>query len=31
MLELSGGDPTVPCIVVDGRYQQSGWGKPRRL
>jgi len=30
MLELSGGDPTVPCIVVDGRYRQSGWGKPLR-
>lgn len=30
MLEFSGGDPTVPAIVVDGRYVQSGWGKPPR-
>ena len=28
MLELAGGDPTVPAIVVDGVYVQSGWGKP---
>lgn len=30
MLELSGGNPTVPAIVVDGNYVQSGWGKPPR-
>ena len=30
MLELSGGDPTVPAIVVDGVYVQSGWGSPPR-
>ena len=28
MLEFTGGDPTVPAIVVDGRYVQSGWGDP---
>jgi len=28
MLELAGGDPTVPAIVIDGKYVQSGWGKP---
>jgi glutaredoxin 3 len=30
MLGYSSGDPTVPCIVVDGRYVQSGWGSPPR-
>lgn len=30
MLALSGGDPTVPCMVVDGVYQSSGWGNPPR-
>lgn len=30
MLELSGGDPTVPCIVENGKYIQSGWGDPPR-
>ena len=30
MLKLSGGDPTVPCIVKDGKYVQSGWGDPLR-
>jgi glutaredoxin 3 len=30
MLELSGGDLTVPCIVLDGEYIQSGWGTPLR-
>lgn len=30
MLELSGNDPTVPAIVVDGVYVQSGWGSPPR-
>ncbi len=24
------GDPTVPAIVVDGAYVQSGWGSPPR-
>ena len=30
MLELSGGDLVVPCIVIDGEYVQSGWGDPPR-
>jgi glutaredoxin len=30
MLKFSGGDPTVPCIVKDGKYVQSGWGDPLR-
>jgi len=30
MFKYSGGDPTVPCIVADGEYQQSGWGNPLR-
>ena len=30
MLAYSGGDPTVPAIVVDGAYVQSGWGDPPR-
>ena len=30
MLEFSGGDPTVPAIVEDGVYKQSGWGDPPR-
>ena len=30
MLELTAGDPTVPAIVVDGVYVQSGWGSPPR-
>ena len=30
MLSYSGGDPTVPVIVVDGEYVQSGWGSPLR-
>jgi glutaredoxin len=28
MFALSGNDPTVPAIVVDGNYLQSGWGTP---
>ncbi len=28
MFAHSGGDPTVPAIVVDGVYVQSGWGTP---
>jgi len=23
-------DPTVPCIVQDGKYVGSGWGTPPR-
>jgi glutaredoxin len=30
MLEYSGGDLTVPCIVLNGEYVQSGWGMPLR-
>ena len=30
MLEFSGGDITVPTIVIDGEYIQSGWGDPPR-
>ena len=30
MLEYSGGDPTVPCIVENGAYIGSGWGDPPR-
>lgn len=30
MLEYSGGDLTVPCIVKDGEYVASGWGEPPR-
>ncbi len=30
MFALSGGDPTVPAIVVDGAYVRSGWGEPPR-
>jgi glutaredoxin 3 len=30
MFAYSGGDPTVPVIVVDGQYVQSGWGSPPR-
>jgi glutaredoxin len=30
MFKFSGDDPTVPCIVVDGKYLQSGWGDPLR-
>lgn len=30
MLEYSGGDPIVPCIVENGKYVQSGWGDPPR-
>lgn len=28
MFAYTGGDPTVPAIVVDGTYVQSGWGVP---
>jgi len=30
MLEFSGGDITVPAIVENGEYIQSGWGDPPR-
>jgi glutaredoxin len=30
MFKYSGGDPTVPCIVKDGQFVQSGWGDPLR-
>jgi glutaredoxin len=30
MLAYSAGDPTVPVIIVDGAYLQSGWGSPPR-
>jgi glutaredoxin 3 len=30
MFGYSSGDATVPVIVVDGRYVQSGWGSPPR-
>lgn len=30
MFAYTGGDPTVPAIVVDGVYVQSGWGSPPR-
>jgi glutaredoxin len=30
MLQYSGGDPTVPTIVIDGKFKQSGWGDPPR-
>ena len=30
MLEFTGGDPTVPAIIENGKYVQSGWGDPPR-
>lgn len=30
MFRYTGGDPTVPAIVIDGTYVQSGWGTPPR-
>lgn len=30
MLEFSGGDLVVPCIVENGAYIGSGWGDPPR-
>jgi glutaredoxin len=30
MFAYSDGDPTVPCIVEDGKYIGSGWGTPLR-
>jgi glutaredoxin 3 len=28
MFAYTGGDPTVPAIVIDGVYVRSGWGEP---
>ena len=30
MLNYSGGDLVVPCIVENGEYIGSGWGNPPR-
>ncbi len=30
MLAITDGDPTVPAIVEDGVWKQSGWGNPLR-
>ncbi|MDQ4120841.1 MAG: glutaredoxin [Acidobacteriota bacterium] len=30
MFAFSDGDPTVPCIVENGKFVQSGWGDPPR-
>jgi glutaredoxin len=30
MLAFTNGDPTVPAIVIDGAFVQSGWGAPPR-
>ncbi|GAC1658289.1 MAG: hypothetical protein NVS9B12_10700 [Vulcanimicrobiaceae bacterium] len=30
MFAYTANDPTVPAIVVDGKYVQSGWGTPPR-
>jgi glutaredoxin 3 len=30
MFQYTAGDPTVPAIVVNGKYLQSGWGSPPR-
>ena len=30
MFRLTNADPTVPAIVIDGVYIQSGWGSPPR-
>ena len=30
MLAFTNGDPTVPAIVENGKYVQSGWGDPPR-
>ena len=30
MLEFSGGDPTVPTVVENGKFVQAGWGDPPR-
>jgi len=30
MLALTKGDPTVPAIIENGTWKQSGWGDPPR-
>lgn len=30
MFSYTGGDPTVPAILINGAYVQSGWGTPPR-
>jgi glutaredoxin 3 len=30
MFAYTDNDPTVPAIVIDGAYVQSGWGHPPR-
>jgi glutaredoxin 3 len=30
MFAYTKNDPTVPAIVIDGTYVQSGWGSPPR-
>jgi hypothetical protein len=30
MFAYTKNDPTVPAIIVDGTYVQSGWGSPPR-
>lgn len=30
MFAYTGGDPTVPAIIINGAYMQSGWGTPPR-
>ncbi len=30
MFAYADNDPTVPCIVQDGKYAGSGWGTPPR-
>jgi glutaredoxin len=30
MFAFAANNPTVPAIVVDGTYVQSGWGSPPR-
>lgn len=30
MLDYSGGDLVVPCIIANGEYVQSGWGEMLR-
>jgi len=30
MFALTNDDPTVPAILIDGTYVQSGWGSPPR-
>jgi hypothetical protein len=30
MFSYTNDDPTVPAILIDGTYVQSGWGSPPR-